>query len=72
MMEGNPLEAETRRESAVIERAARADMQADLDRMRAQLAKSEANVTALRQDVKMLESVIAEYERLERQAQTDE
>ena len=72
MMEGNALESEMRRESAVIERAARADMQADLDRMRAQLARSEANVAALRQDVKMLESVIAEYERLERQAQTDE
>jgi len=71
-VEYNPLEAETRRESAVIERAARADMQSDLDRMRAHLAKSEQHVAALRQDVKMLEAVISEYERIERQASTDE
>jgi flagellar motility protein MotE (MotC chaperone) len=71
-VEYNPMESELRRESAVIERAARADMQADMDRMRAQLAKAEQTVAGLRQDVKMLEATIAEYERLERQANTDE
>lgn len=71
-MEYNPLETEMRRESAVIERAARADMQADMDRMRVQLVRAEQTVAALRQDVKMLEATIAEYERLERQAATDE
>jgi predicted nucleic acid-binding Zn-ribbon protein len=71
-MEYSPMESESRRESAVIERAARADMQADMDRMRAQLVKAEATVAALRQDVRLLEATIAEYERLERQASTDE
>lgn len=71
-MEYNPMESELRRESAVIERAARADMQADIDRMRVQLVKAEANVAALRQDVKMLEATIAEFERIERQANIDE
>jgi len=71
-MEGTPMERELNRESAVIERAARADMQADLDRLRVQLVKSEQTVTGLKQDLKMLESVIAEYERIERQAATDE
>ena len=66
------MERELNRESAVIERAARADMQADLDRLRVQLVKSEQTVTGLKQDLKMLESVIAEYERIERQAATDE
>lgn len=61
-----------RRESAVIERAARADMQADLDRMRIELARSQQRVAALQEDVRMLERVIAEYERLDRQASTDE
>ena len=71
-MESNPLETEMRRESAVIERAARADMQSDLDRLRAKVAKYEQTLAALRQDVNLLESVISEYERIERQASTDE
>jgi prefoldin subunit 5 len=71
-MESNPLETEMRRESAVIERAARADMHSDLDRLRAKVAKYEQTLAALRQDVNLLESVISEYERIERQASTDE
>lgn len=71
-MEYSPLESEMRRESAVIEREARADMQADLDRMRSKVAKYEQALSTLRQDVKLLEAVIASYEAMERQANIEE
>ena len=63
-MESNPLETELRREAAVVSRQGRADMRDDLERAVAKAAKYEATLNALRQDIKMLETIIDEYDRL--------
>jgi predicted nucleic acid-binding Zn-ribbon protein len=64
-VEYNPLESETRRESAVIERAARADLQAELDRAQAELVRTRKKVEDLRWQVSQLESIIREGDRHE-------
>ena len=63
-MERSPLESEHRREAAVFERAAHGDVLADLDRMRAKLAVAESQVKHLKEDIRYLELVVREFERI--------
>ena len=63
-MERSPLESEHRRESVVFDRDVHGDVLADLDRMRAKLAASEKQVQHLKEDIKYLESVVREFERI--------
>ena len=61
-MEYHPLESETRRESAVIERAARADLQNDLDRAQAELSRTRQKVEDLKWQVSQLETIIRQHD----------
>ena len=63
-MERSPLDSEHRREAAVFDRDVHGDVVADLDRMRAKLAAAEKQVSHLRDDIRHLESVIREFERI--------
>ena len=62
-METNPLETELRREAAVISRQARADMRDELERAQAKMLRYEATVSVLRDEIKLLEGIIEEYDR---------
>ena len=63
-MERSPLGEEHRREAAVFDRDVHGNVLEDLDRMRAKLALSERQVAHLKEDIRHLESVIREFERI--------